>query len=315
MTIITWLFEPGFLASSQVHVALVIGGTAAIVSGIVGVFAVMRGQAFAGHALTETSATGGSGALLTGVNPLLGFVVGAIGGSAAMEAVGARHPRGRDLASGVVLGAALGMTALFLYLTTGTASTAGATQQILFGSIFVAPMSTIPAVAVLGALSLGALALVQRPLLLATVHPDIAAARGIRARLIGNAYMVALASAVGLSSITIGAVLSTALLVGPAATSLRMTKRIATSLAVATLLSLGATWLGILLAYDSGDWAGGHYALPVSFFIVTLVFLAYLFSGLEPMIRRHAGRQPPGGPSVAPGERPFAGPATREGTC
>ena len=59
-----------------------------MVSAVVGVFTVVRGQSFAGHALTDASATGGSGSVLIGVNPLLGFVVGSVAGAGAMEAVG-----------------------------------------------------------------------------------------------------------------------------------------------------------------------------------------------------------------------------------
>jgi zinc/manganese transport system permease protein len=275
-----WLFEPGFFSSSQVHVALIVGGVSAVVSAIVGVFTVVRGQSFAGHALTEASASGGSGALLVGINPLLGFVCGSVLGAGAMEAVGVRHVRGRDLASGIVLGASIGLASLFLYLTTSTTTTTGATQQILFGSIFVTASSTVPILAVFSVLSVGIIAFIYRPLLLSSVSGDMAAAKGASPRLVGLAYMLALALAVGLSSLAIGAILSTALLIGPAATALRLSKRLGRTLMVAIGVGVTTTWIGILLAYDSADWGSGHYALPVSFFIVTLIFGAYLVSGV-----------------------------------
>ena len=178
----------------------------------------IRGQSFAGHALTDVSATGGSGAVLAGVNPLAGFVVGSLAGAGAMEAVGVRHVRGRDLATGIVLGASIGLASLFLYLTTTNTATSGAAQQILFGSIFVTSSSTVPIVAVFSVLSLGLVAGVYRPLLLSSVDPDIAAARGVPVRTVGTAYMAALV-AVGLSSLANGAILSTALLIDPAATA------------------------------------------------------------------------------------------------
>ncbi len=299
-----WLFEPGFFASSQVHVALVIGGVSAVVSAVVGVFTVVRGQSFAGHALTDASATGGSGSVLIGVNPLLGFVVGSVAGAGAMEAVGVRRVRGRDLATGIVLGASIGLASLFLYLTTSTSTTSGSTQQILFGSIFVTESSTIPVVAVFSVLSIGILAAIYRPLLLDSVSSDIAAARGVPTRLVGMAYMLSLSLAVGLSSLAIGAILSTALLVGPAATALRLTKRLGTTLVVAGVLGVGTTWLGVLLAYDSADWGSGHDALPVSFFIVALIFLGYLISGAASLAanpkRRRARSGPPVPSSTAP---------------
>ena len=275
----TAVFEPGFFGSPQVHVAVTIGGVVAIVSAVVGVFTVMRGQSFAGHSLGDVSAAGGSGALLIGLSPVAGFVGLGIVGGAVMDLIGVQRLRGRDLATGVVLGAAIGLSALFLYLTATAGATTGATQQVLFGSIFTISSGTIPVVAILGAISLAGIALIYRPLLLTTVSPDIAAARGVPVRLVGVVYMLALAVAVGLSSLAIGAILSTALLIGPAAAALRLTRQAGWALAIAGLIGVLATWLGVLLAYDSFYWGSSHLALPVSFFVVTVIFLTYLASG------------------------------------
>jgi zinc/manganese transport system permease protein len=274
------VFEPGFFASQPVHVAVVIGGVVAVVSAVTGVFTVMRGQSFGGHALGDVSAAGGSGALLIGLSPIAGFVGLGIVGAGVMDLIGVQRLRGRDLATGIVLGAAIGMSALFLYLDASSGATTGATQQILFGSIFTTTSATIGVVAILGALALGTVATICRPLLLATVSPDIAAARGIPVRLVGIAYMLALAVAVGLSSVAIGAILSTALLIGPAAAALRLTRRMSWALAAACLIGVAATWAGILLAYDSYYWGSSHQGLPVSFFIVGVIFVTYLASGL-----------------------------------
>lgn len=272
----TWLFGPGFFASSQVHTALVIGGVAALVSAVVGVFTVIRGQAFAGHAFTDASATGGSGMSLIGINPLLGFVAGAVAAAGAMEVVGVRHARGRDLATGIVLGAAIGLASLFLYLDTTATATTGATQQILFGSIFATTASTVPIVVGFSVVSLATIAVVFRPLLYSSVTVEVAAARGVRVRVIGIAYMLALALAVALSSLAIGAILSTALLVGPPATALRCTRQIGQAVVAAIAIGIACTWVGVLLAYDSANWFSDGNGLPVSFFIVAVVFAAYL---------------------------------------
>ena len=121
-----FVFEPGFFSSKPVHVAIVVGGVVAVVSAIVGVFTVMRGQSFAGHSLADVSTAGGSGSLLIGVTPLTGFISGGVIAAAAMDMIGIRRVRGRDLATGIVLGASLGLAALFLYLDTTASSTTGA---------------------------------------------------------------------------------------------------------------------------------------------------------------------------------------------
>ncbi len=297
----TWVFEPGFFTSPQVHIAATIGALVALVSGVVGVFTVMRGQSFGGHALGDVSAAGGAGALLIGLSPIAGFVGLGIAGAGVMDLIGVRRIRGRDLATGIVLGAAIGLSALFLYLGTTTGSATGATQQILFGSIFSTASGTIPVVAVLAAVAVSVMAVIGRPLQLSTVSDDIAVARGVHTRLIGLLYMLALAVSVGLSSVATGAILSTALLIGPAAAALRLTRTVAGSVAAACVIGVLATWAGILLAYDSYYWGPGHRGLPVSFFIVALVFAAYLASG--PAAARTGSRRNAAVPASGPRER------------
>lgn len=283
------LFEPGFFSSEPVHVALAVGGIVAVVSAIVGVFTVFRGQSFAGHALSDIGTAGGSAAVLVGVSTLYGFVALNVAAAGVMELIGIRRPRGRDLATGIVLGAALGLAALFLYEDTVSSSTTGATVNVLFGSIFTISNSTIPVIAVLGGLSLGIILILYRPLLLSSVSYDLAAARAVPVRLVGAAYLLALALAVSLSAVTIGAILSTALLIGPAAASLRITSRTGIAIGVASVLGIFATWAGILIAYDSTAWTGGR-GLPVSFCIVAVIFVCYLASSIPARLQltRHS---------------------------
>lgn len=282
-----YVFEPGFFSSGPVHTAMLIGSVTALVSAVVGVFTVIRSQSFAGHALTDVATTGGSAAYYYGLAPLTGFIGGGLIGAGAMEVAGVQRVRSRDLATGIVLGAATGFAALFLYLDTTTSATTGATQQILFGSIFTVEPSTIPVVSGLSALTVLGLAAIRRPLLLGSLSPELASARGVRLRWVGLAFMASMAVAVGLSSIAIGSILSTALLIGPAATALRLTRSLAASVALACVLGVSTTLLGILLAYDSSYWDSSSQGLPVSFFIVAITFTGYLCSGI-PGFRREA---------------------------
>ena len=262
----------------------------AVVSAVVGVFTVLRGQSFAGHALTDVSTAGGSAAFLLGISPLLGFVGMGLLGAGTMDAIGTQRVKGRDLATGIVLGAAMGLAALLLYYDATTSATSGAVQTILFGSILSLDPSTIPIVVVFGIVAVGLIAILYRPLLLASTNTDLAAARGVPVRLIGVGFMAALAVAVGLSALAIGAILSTALLIGPAATALRLTNRTGAALIAAAAIGVLATWLGVLLAYDSYDWGSSHNQYPPSFFIVALTFLAYLVSELPVLCNRSARR-------------------------
>jgi zinc/manganese transport system permease protein len=276
--LLSLIFEPGFFTSAPVHTAMIVGGGAALVSGVIGVFTVIREQAFAGHALADVSSAGGAASFLLGVNPLLGFLIMAILGAGGMELVRVHRARERDLVTGVVLGAGLGLAALFLYFDVTSKSTTGAAITVMFGSMFAIPASIIPLALGVGIGALIAIALLYRPLLLSSLDPELAAVRGVRVRMVGLLHLLALAMAVSLSAITVGAILSTALLIGPAAIALRVAKRPGRAVALSALIGIGATWSGILLAYDSYYWTPGH-GWPVSFFVVTLIFLLYVITG------------------------------------
>jgi zinc/manganese transport system permease protein len=286
-----WLLEPGLLSNPSVRTALFVGLIAAIVSAVVGVFTVLRGQSFAGHALTDVATAGGAGAFLAGVAPIVGFVGGGAVGAVAMDAIGVQRVKGRDIATGVVLGAATGLSALFLYLSATHSAATGATQLILFGSIFTVQSSTLPEVAILSLAVLLTIAAIARPLLLSSLSVELAAARGIRIRLIGLAFMVTLAVSVGVSAIVIGSILSTALLIGPPASALKIVNRVGVGVVLASVLGVVATWTGIVFAYDSYYWIPSHRGLPVSFFVVAVVVIEFaLFSVVQ---RRRQQRMAP----------------------
>ena len=270
-----WFFASGFFTSPPVQVALVIGAIAATVCAVVGVVAMVRGLAFAGHALTDVAATGGSGAVLVGASPLGGFLGGALVGAGAIALAGHGPQQRRDVATGIVLSAATGLSALFLYLDATTNATTGVTQRVLFGSLFGASSSTVPFALTLGVATLLLTTVIARPLVLSSLSRELARARGVAVGVINGAFLITLAMAVGLSALTIGSLLSTALLIGPAAAAVRVTTRMSHALLLAGAIGITSTWLGIVLAYDSYNWMPHHQSLPVSFFVVVDVVVAY----------------------------------------
>ena len=131
--------------------------------------------------------------------------------------------------------------------------------------------------------------LLYRPLLLSSVSTDMAAARGVPVALVGVLYLLAMAVAVSLAALTIGAILSTALLIGPGRDRAAADQPTGLAMLVAALIGVAATWLGILLAYDSYYWPPDQHGWPVSFFVVTLIFVFYLLARL-PRYRRPGSR-------------------------
>ena len=269
------LWPTGLFSNAAVVTAFRIGSAVAVVNAVVGVFVVIRGQAFSGHALGDVGATGAAGAYLAGITALWGFLAAGFSSGMAIESLGHRV-RERDVATGVVLAFMLGLSALFLYLISALTETSGAPIAILFGSLFtVAPGMTGY---VLG-LSLSALLLlgiIFRPLLFSSVTPDVARVRGVSPRLVGLLFMVSLVVAVEESALVVGALLSTALLIGPAAIATKLSRQPLTSMALAMAIGVFTTWLGIILAYDSFLWPPLNRGWPISFFITSLMLLSYL---------------------------------------
>jgi zinc/manganese transport system permease protein len=282
----------GFFASGPVQLALIVGTLVAVVSALVGIFTVLRRQSFAGHALADLGAVGGSAAFLLGIPQLVGFVGAGILAAGVMEVVGIKRVQGRDVATGIVFGLGLGLTALFLYLDTQHAGTSNAAISVLFGSLFGIDASILPLVLALSVIACAIVVIFFRWFLIDSLSQDLAAVRRIPVRLTGILFLVALALAVELSALTIGAVLSTALLIAPAAAALRLTRRVGFAILISIGIGVGSTWLGILISWSSYGWTGGAHSWPVSFCIVAVAFIAYLLSGVAvPVASRRRRRQ------------------------
>lgn len=253
--------------------AFAAGGFVAVMSGLVGFFLVLRGQTFAGHALSHVGFTGATGAVLLGLPPLWGLVLATLAGGVLMGLLGERLA-GRDVAIGLVLSAALGLGLLFLHLFTAYASQATA---LLFGNVLGVDHETLAILAILGALCLAGLAAISRPLLFATLQPDLAEARGVGLRLVSVLFLAVVALATAACAQIVGVLLVFSLLVGPAATAQRLTPEVGRGLALSVALALAEAWLGIALAWWT-DW-------PASFWITALSGTAFLLAVLA--TRRH----------------------------
>lgn len=264
MAVLAHVIDPAMFAQAYMQNAFLTGTIVAALAGLVGFFVVLRGVSFAAHALAQMGFAGAAGAVLIGVDPLWGLVVFAVAGAVGTGVLGARE-HGRDATTALLLVAALGTGALFLALNSTYATEA---FSLLFGSIVGISRDQVWRTAALAAVCLLALAVLYRPLLFASVSPDGAAARGVPVRLLHVCLLIVIGVAGAVTIPTAGALLIFSLMVGPAATAMRLTHRPAAALLLGVGLGLAATWLGIILAYDTG-W-------PVGFFISLLVALLYL---------------------------------------
>jgi zinc/manganese transport system permease protein len=243
--------------------AFAAAGIVAVVSGLVGYFLVMRGQTFAGHALSHIGFAGATGAGLIGLAPLWGLLAFTLAAGIVMGALSERISN-RDVAIGVVLALALGFGLLFLHYYTSFATQATA---LLFGNVLAVDHTMIATLAMLGVITLAALAAIMRPLIFASLQPELAEAKGVPLRFVSTAFLAIVALAVSACAQIVGVLLVFTLMVGPPAAAQRVTTGLWSGLFVSALLALAEAWLGLTMAFYT-DW-------PVSFCIALLSALAY----------------------------------------
>lgn len=244
--------------------AFAAAGIVAVVAGLVGYFLVLRGQTFAGHALAHVGFTGATGAVLIGIPPIAGLVGLTVAAGIGMGLLGERIAE-RDVAIGMVLALSLGFGLLFLHFYTAFASEAAA---LLFGDVLAVDARTVWILLSLGLISLAALAVIARPLLFASLQPELAEARGVPLRLVSVLFLAIVALVSAECAEIVGVLLVFTLMVGPAAAAQRLSGRLGSGFLLAVALALAEAWLGIVLAYTT-DW-------PSSFWITALSAGVYL---------------------------------------
>lgn len=259
--------------------AFAAGTVVAIVAGAIGYFVVLRGLAFAGHALSHIGFAGAAGAVVVGLDAVAGVLVFTVGSGIIIGALGNRL-RDRDVVIGIVLAWMLGLGVLFISLYTGYATEAYA---ILFGDIYGVSTLSLVITLVAGVVTLTTLGVIYRPLLFASLDESVAAARGVPVRALSIVFMVLLAFAVSEAVQVVGVLLIFSLVVTPAAVAQRLTARPPVGIALSCILALLFTWVGLAIAY--------YISLPPSFFITSLTFVAYIGVRTGVALKDRAGRR------------------------
>jgi zinc/manganese transport system permease protein len=252
------------LQTSFMRHAFVGGSFVAIAAGLLGYFVITRQNAFAAHALAHIGFPGATGAILVGAPVTLGLAVFCVAGGVLIGLFG-RRVADREMATGTILALATALGVLFASLASANAST---TTSVLFGNLLAISSDQLVVFALFTMAVVGTLAVLARPLVFASVDPEVAEARGVPVRALGLAFVVLLALTITMAVQVVGTLLLFALVVTPAATSLRLTARPPVVAAVAVALALGSVWGGLVLS--------AMVDLPPSFFIVSLAVLAWL---------------------------------------
>lgn len=264
------MLEPtSYLAQPFAQHALLAAGLVALTCGLIAPFVISRGMAFAVHGTSELAFTGAAAGLLLADAPIAGALIGALVVAVVIGLFGVRE-RERDSSIGVILafGLALGVFLLSLYHGFATQAT-----NILFGNIFGVSAAQVAVLMAIGLAVTAAMAVIYRPLLFASVDPEVAAARGVPVRGLSLGFLIILAFTVTAAAQVVGTLLVLSLAITPAAAAMRLSAKFSTI----TMLSVGfavvAATGGIIASLVLGNVKPSVCVAAISFAIYLLARL------------------------------------------
>lgn len=253
--------------------SLIAGALLALIGGLVGVFVMTRELSFAVHGIAELSFAGAAIFLLIGFDVVHGSVVGSLIAAAIIAFLGDRA-KDRNSIVAVLMPFGLGIGILALSLYPGRAANK---FGLLTGQIVAVDDPKLTSMIVMTLVVLVAMLLIWRPLSFASLDPEVAAARGVKVKLLGIVFVILLGIAVAAAVQVVGALLVLALLVTPAAAALRLSSSQLWVPILSVLFALISMIGGILLAL------GG--TLPISPYVTTISFLIYLIARLVAFVK------------------------------
>ncbi len=251
------MFAAGFMMNAWTTATIV-----AVVAGVVGYFVVLRGAAFPAHAIPKGAFAGAAGASLLGINTLIGLGVFSLLGALGIGSLGRRGRHHVVTALALVMMLALG--AAFLSRTTEYEPEI---YSLLFGEVLGVNSSEILPVALVGLVCITAVAVIYRPLMLSSIVPEVAEARGVRSYRIEICFLVVVALATTVTVPVVGALLIFSLMIGPPAAARSLTSRPVLAMIGSVVIALVTVWVAIAASY--------LYNWPVGFFVGALGALSY----------------------------------------
>ncbi|MCU0496796.1 MAG: metal ABC transporter permease [Anaerolineae bacterium] len=277
--IINWLITPfqfNFMQSALIAVALV-----GLVCASIGVYVVLRRMAFIGDALSHTILPGVVIAYLQGVNLSIGALLAGVCTALGIGWLSRREIIREDTAIGVTF---TGMFALGVLLMSSTRSFRDFTH-ILFGNILGVTSNDLIFIALMTGGVLVLLFLFHKELELTsfdTIHAEMIGLKTTRLRYL---LLLLLAFAVVSSIQVVGVVMTSALLVTPAAAASLLTHRLWHMIGIAIIIAISSGVIGLYASFYANVSSGAAIVLVCTGFF----FLAWLWQTLN--VRIHQEKQ------------------------
>ena len=246
----------------------------AVVAGVVGFFVVLRGSAFPAHAIPNGAFAGAAGAVLLGANTLGGLGVSSLIGALAISVLG--HRDRRDVATALTFVTMLGLGDLFL---SRTSEYAPEVFSLLFGEVLGVSSNEILPTAAIAAASILVVLVIYRPLMLASVAPEVAEAQGVSTERVELIFLGLIALVTTMAVPVVGALLIFSLLIGPPAAARSLTSRPPVAIGLSVAFALLTVWAAIAISYQTN--------LPIGFFVGAISAFDYAVGRLVTAVGQH----------------------------
>lgn len=240
---IEWLIEPfrfGFMQTALLAAVLI-----GLACASIGVYVVLRRMAFIGDALAHTVLPGLAVAYLNSWNLFGGALIAGVLTALGIGWLSRRDAIREDTAIGIMF---TGMFALGVLLLS-TARSFRDLTHILFGNILGVTVTDLALIAVITAVTLIVLFLFSKELELTSFDPIHAEVIGLRADRLRYLLLILLAFTVVTSIQVVGVVMTSALLVTPAAAAALLTDRLSRMVGIAVVIAIVSGIVGLYASF------------------------------------------------------------------
>jgi manganese/iron transport system permease protein len=249
--------------------ALVASALVGVACAVVGAFVVLKGMSFVGDAVSHSAFPGVVLAYLLGLPIILGGAVAAIGTALGIGALTRRSGLRADAVIGVLFA---GMFALGVALFSSIPNYVGDLFHFLFGDVLGISFADLISLAVLASLLLLIVWVLWKELLFATFDPLGAGAAGLPVRRLDDLLLILIAVTIVVSLQAVGIVLVVAMITTPAATAQLLVKRFGQMIALAALIGVTSSIVGLYVSYALDVASGASIVLTETFaFLVALL--------------------------------------------
>jgi ABC-type Mn2+/Zn2+ transport system permease subunit len=262
---------PDFLHYAFMQRALLGSVIVGTTCSFIGVFVVLRGMAFAGSGLAHAAFGGVALGFLLAINPLFAAILFCLGTAGLIQTAGRRAQLRTDTAIGIFFAFTMALGVLFIGLMRRYDARV---YGYLFGNVLGVTPGNLVLMAALGAVVIGAIALLYKELKFLSFDEELAQASGLPTQMLAALLLALLALTVVLSIKAVGIILVEALLVTPAATAYQLTSRYGMMFVLSWLAGVVSCVAGLIISYYMQIPSGAAIVL-----VATLLFaVAALFS-------------------------------------